>query len=652
LFLLILTLGGYRSSNAQESARELYLEAREHLIDERFEEALARFQRLVSDFRASEEADDAQYYVGYALSELERFEEALEAYAVLLDRWPDSVRVERARAQRAELLARSRGKEANDDLFREVFDGSSSWPLKRDTAFALARKGNFTAHDILEEAMERESSSRQIELTRILAPWASDPAARRILVMGLSAGRSSSVKLRALESLEDVASHEDVTLAVGRLLTNGSSSSVKQKAVVILSHRLDTPGARQALSGALDASNSSSVQMLACRSLTGHLLDPEVRPSVIRVFQGSSSSSVRLQCLASLEGQINDLAAADVLRAALANKSSSTSVRLKALQLASASQASAVRAVADVGLERGNSSSVQLQAVRALTSGKDDDRAAEALDGLFRQSGVSTNVLLAAIDALQHHMGTPAGPPALGRALSSKNSTSVQLHAMTLAANYLDEVEVKNAVLAILEENAASTSVKLQAVAMMRSRIDEAKVRRIVGAALHTSNSTSVLLKAVEALGDAADEADSRQALARVLDSEYSTSVVLASMRALAPHIEADSSARNAFIRTMESRKMSSRARVLAGERLFPGADAATKARIADAMEDVVLRARRRGQGRGNRNLIEDALDLLELIDADRAETLRARSRASHGAPARKGPATSSSVTLWHMASM
>ena len=246
-------------------------------------------------------------------------------------------------------------------------------------------------------------------------------------------------------------------------------------------------------------------------------------------------------------------------------------------------------------------------------------------------------------------MGTPSGPSALGRALSSKNSTSVQLRAMKLAANHLDEVEVKNAV---LEENAASTSVKLEAISMMHSRIDEAEVRRIVGAALHTSNSTSVLLKAVEALGDAADEADSRRALARVLDSGYSTSVVLASMRALAPHIEADSSVRDAFIRTMESPKMSSTARVRAGERLLAGADATMKTRIANAMEDVVLRARRRGRGRGNRDLIEDALDLLELIDAGRAETLRARSRASHRAPRGAVYTASPRAILWHSPAM
>ncbi len=156
LFLLILTLGGYRASDAQESARELYLEGREHLIEERFEEALAQFQRIVSDFRASDEADDAQYYVGYALSELERIEAALEAYSVLLDRWPDSVRVERARAQRAELLSRRRGEDANDALFREVFDGSSSWSLKRDTAHGYAlRPVGARSRAVLEKLDER-----------------------------------------------------------------------------------------------------------------------------------------------------------------------------------------------------------------------------------------------------------------------------------------------------------------------------------------------------------------------------------------------------------------------------------------------------------------------------------------------------------------
>ena len=218
---------------------------------------------------------------------------------------------------------------------------------------------------------------------------------------------------------------------------------------------------------------------------------------------------------------------------------------------------------------------------------------------------------------------------------------------MKLAADHLDEIEVKNAVLAILEESSASTSVKLQAISMMRARMDEAEVRRIVGAALHTSNSTSVLLKAVEALGDVADEADSRRALARVLDSGYSTSVVLASMRALAPHIEADSSVRGAFIRTMESRGMSSRARVRAGEWLLPGADATVRVRIADAMEDVVLRARRRGRDRGHRELIEDALDLLELVDAERAKTLRARGSASHRAPTGAVYAASPRAVLW-----
>ena len=47
---------------AQEEASTLYLEAREHLIEERFEQALALFREVVTDHGESSRADDAQYF--------------------------------------------------------------------------------------------------------------------------------------------------------------------------------------------------------------------------------------------------------------------------------------------------------------------------------------------------------------------------------------------------------------------------------------------------------------------------------------------------------------------------------------------------------------------------------------------------------------
>ena len=269
LGLAVFAASTHAAAAAQLDARKAYIEGREHLIEERYDDALREFRRVVSEFPDSQEADDAQYYIGYALSELGRADAALDAFTELIERWPDSVRVERARAQRAELLARQKGSATDSDLFREVFDGPGSWSLKRDTAYALARKGNLAASDVLEQAMERESSSRQVELARILAPWVSDPTARRILILGLSDGRSSTVKLRVLESLQHVSDEPDVAEAIGRVLANGSSSTVKQKAVHTLAGHVDSERSRSALARALDADNSSSVQMLACRALTG-----------------------------------------------------------------------------------------------------------------------------------------------------------------------------------------------------------------------------------------------------------------------------------------------------------------------------------------------------------------------------------------------
>ena len=62
--------------------------------------------------------------------------------------------------------------------------------------------------------------------------------------------------------------------------------------------------------------------------------------------------------------------------------------------------------------------------------------------------------------------------------------------------------------------------------------------------------------------------------------------------------------------------------RIRAGDRLLAQADAAERARVADAMEDVVARIRREHWGRWTREVVEDALDVLEKVDPERAEAL------------------------------
>jgi hypothetical protein len=305
------------------------------------------------------------------------------------------------------------------------------------------------------------------------------------------------------------------------------------------------------------------VQILACSTFAPYLLSEELRPSVVRLYRESNATASQLQCLRALAPKADDLAVAEILTEALGSSNTATAVKLEAVAIASSSTSPAVRATARAALRSGNATSVQLAAVKTLATGRNEEAAAEALEMLFRQSGVSTSVLLAGLDSLESHMGTTAGPRVIAQALSSNAATSVELRAVEIGAPLVTNTEVKGA-------------------------------------------------------------------LVRCLTTGHSTSVVLAAMTALQGRVSSDPAVRDSFLRVLENAEMSSAARVRAGAALLD-ADRELSPRIADAMEDVVAKVRRRG---GNADVVEKALSVLERIDQARAERLRARPRAE----LREGP--------------
>ena len=621
-------------SQAQDAASQLYLDGREHLVEERFDRALDTFRRVVAEHPDSSEADDAQYYVGYSLERLGRDQEAIDAYGEFLDIWPDSLRVDSARSHRAELLGKGRGGPPSPELLREVLADSSSWEVKRDTAVALARVGDLSAADVLEEIMRRESTSRRLELIGILASQALKLETRRILLTGLEASTSTSVKLRTLEAFESIAGETDVAAGIERLLASRASTSAKRKAIQVLVPHKARPRVREALARGLDTDNSTSVQRMACGALGESLLEPEVRPAVIRLFQGSASTSVQIAALEAVEGRKDDPAIAEVLREAVASRSSTT-VKVKAIDIAGGSSAPQVRAVARQGLVSGNSSRVHLRAVKAFAEGTNEEAASEALAGMFRASDVSTSVQIAALDTLANHMNTPSGPRALALALHPDRSTSVQRKALSLAVQHTGDPEVKGAMLHLLEGRSTSTSVKLRVIELLEREISDPEVRRMIGSStLLPTNSSSVQLKAVDALDAEVSDPEVRQALATTIDHEFSTSVVLRAIDALGDHVASDHGVKEAFTRGMQEERMSWTARIRLAEGLLPGADERLEELISESMEDVLMRLSRLGRGRGrhrdlnrraHRHLFEDALDVLREVDPERAARLRER---------------------------
>ena len=616
LFALLLVTTAH--AVARQASPDLYRQAREQLIDERLSDALALFQQIVSDHPQSEQADDAQYYVGYVHERLERDGDAVAAFQRLLALWPDSPRAENARARLAVLMGRS-GSGASGAL-RTLLESSAPWEVKRETALALARAGDLSAAAVLEEIMRRESSSRRLELLEIVSGLTADPVALRIIAAGLQPDNGSSVKLRALDALGAAAARPEVAALVEPVLERRESSSVQHKAVQVLSAHVSAPRVRRAVAAALSRQNSSRVQRLACEVLAGHMVEPEVTPAVLRLFRGGASSSVQLEALEGLAPSIDDPRAAPLLAAAVEADISSR-VQRKALQLAAASREPRVRAVGGVGMASANSSSVQMEAIRVYLQTRDEPAAAEALRDFFRRSGVSSSAQLLALDALERHMATPAAPDALSAALAPSNSSRILTRGVRLAAGHVVRPAVREAVRRLLAGD-VSSSVQLAAIDALSDRSAEAHVRTVVAAALAPERSTRVNLKSVEVLAAHARETDARDALIGVLAPGYSTSVVTAAMRALEHLVGSDRGVRTAFLSALEHGDLSYRVRIRAGDRLLAQADAAERVRVADAMEDVVARIRREHWGRWTREVAEDALDVLERVDPGRAGAL------------------------------
>lgn len=623
---VVLLLVAAPQTRAQQDVRSIYLEAREHLIDEEFEEALTLFRKVVSDYPQSVYADDAQFYVGYTLEQMGRTEEAIEAYGELIRRWPDSIRVETARSHQIELMG-GVGEPAFRQSLEQILSGSMSWEVRREVASAMARSGDFSAAGVLEEVMRRESSSRQMELIRILGDHLTDPAARSLIAMGLGPSRSTSVQLLALRTLKPVAAESEVTRLIEVAISRSNSSSVQQEVIQTLSPVADRQHVRTVIARGMGKGYPSSVQLMAVRALGGYLLDPQVRPAVISLYERSAPTSVQAAALKEMEGDMNRSEITEVLAAAVHNRNPS-SVQLKAMKIARSSGNPEVRRIARLGLAPPNPSSVQIEAVRALAEGENDTVAAEALAEMLAERSMPSSVQLAGLQALSHHMQTPAAPGGVAAALDDSKPSSVQMEALELAAPFATNSVIKQALLRILAPGSTPSSVQLKAIQLLERRIEEPQIQEIIQQALHHSNPSSVQLAAVEALDSQAGQAGVREALIGGLTRRNPSSVVLACMEVLDVFVSRDPEINEAYVNLMRNGGISSTARIRAAGMLLPGADAALKRLIADSMEELVAKLHRnwrRSRFSGAPRLIDDAIDIVAQIDSDRAQELRSR---------------------------
>ena len=221
----------------------------------------------------------------------------------------------------------------------------------------------------------------------------------------------------------------------------------------------------------------------------------------------------------------------------------------------------------------------------------------------------------------------PAAPAGVAAALNQSYPSSVQLEALELAALLHTDELVKSALHDVLAPGSTHSSVQLKSIQLLKRDIELPRVQQIVALGLHRSNPSSVQLAAVEALEPAAGEAAVRRSLTSALSRQNPSSVIMATMDVLDAYVSQDAAVKEAYINLMKL-EVSSTARIRAATILMPDADAALKRVIADAMERLVVQLHRnwrRGTFTSAPRLIAEAIDIVALIDRERADDLRSR---------------------------
>jgi hypothetical protein len=375
----------------------------------------------------------------------------------------------------------------------------------------------------------------------------------------------------------------------------------------------------------LDPGRSTGVQLRALQALEPVAFSDDVSRAIeVLLSSGSASTSVSLEAVRTLSAHLDR---ANVRRAAsrALDNGKATAVQILACStFASYLLTDELRPAVERLYREANATASQLQCLRGLAPKADDLAAAGILEEAIGSPTTATAVKLEAV-SIAASAALPQVRAAARAGIRPGNATSVQLRAVkTLGAGRSDE-SAAEALEALFRDTSAATSVLLAGLDALESHLDTKAAPRVLTRALTSNAATSVELRAVEIATPMAASSEVRGALLRCLTSAHSTSVVLASMTPLETHVSSDPQVREAFVRVLENGEIASAARVRAGQSLLPVADAALTARIADAMEEVILKARRRG---GNPEVVQKALSVLERVDRDRAERLRARPQA------------------------
>lgn len=312
-----------QASNSNDSAMNLFREARELIENENWKQAEKKFQTFIRDFPKHENVDAAMYWRAFSLKKLGKFREANEAAKKLIESNPDSRWAEDASALRAEVAAAL----GDSDVINQGLGNESDNDTKQIALQSLFQSNPQRATEVALELLKSPKSSLQLKRTAVSMIGIYGGTSGRAALLDIArTQKDQEMQKNAVFWIGQQGGEEAVTALMG--IYNESSDEDLKKQILFSISQNRSPLARVKLVEVARAGNSVGLRKQAIFALSQNGGDGGF-DELSRLFDSERDDDVRDQILFAISQSHNEKSYAKLLE--IARGSSSIEVRKKAI---------------------------------------------------------------------------------------------------------------------------------------------------------------------------------------------------------------------------------------------------------------------------------------------------------------------------------
>lgn len=311
-----------QASNANDSAMNLFRQAREFIENENWKQAEKTFRTFIREYPKHENVDAAMYWQAFSLKKLGKFRDANGAAQKLIEGYPNSRWAEDAQTLRTELASTLGGD--TGDIENTVENGSDN--MKQVALQSLFQSNPQRGTEVALELLKSPKTGKQLKQTAVSMIGIYGGPSGRASLLDIARGQNDvSLQKTAVFWVGQQGGEEAVTALMG--VYDGSSDEDLKKQILFSLSQNSSSLAKTKLIDIARSGGSVALRKQAIFGLSQHRNGSF--DDLTQLFDSERSDEIRDQILFAISQSRSEKAHAKLLE--IARGSSSIEVRKKAI---------------------------------------------------------------------------------------------------------------------------------------------------------------------------------------------------------------------------------------------------------------------------------------------------------------------------------